>query len=133
MRILRILVMGVACVGATMGAQTPPSQDAPPQQTLPGKPVVVSSGVMVGRVVKKVMPDYPFLIRRMGIQGTVVMRAIIGKDGHIQKLEVLSGPKDLRGPATDAVKQWVYTPYLLDGKPVEIDTSVSVDFRINHH
>jgi len=63
------------------------------------------------------------------IAGTVVLHAIIGKDGHVESLQAVSGPTMLKGAAIDAVKQWIYRPYLLNGEPVEVDTTVVVEFH----
>ena len=63
--------------------------------------------------------------------GTVVLHAIISKTGSIEQLNVVSGPPMLVGAATDAVKQWRYKPYLLNGEPTEVDTTVIVNFNLN--
>jgi periplasmic protein TonB len=65
-----------------------------------------------------------------GIQGEVLLEARIGKDGHVTQLEVLDGPKILQQAALDAVHQWVYSPFLVDGKPVESDTIVTTIFTL---
>jgi TonB family protein len=94
----------------------------------PTGPVRVSAGVIAGQIVSKVAPLYPAEARKAHISGTVIIRALISKDGEIIKAEVISGPDLLRDAALDAVKQWKYKPYLLKGKPVEVDTQITVNF-----
>jgi TonB family protein len=91
--------------------------------------VTISSGVAQGLLVTKVPPLYP----PIDIQGTVVLQATISKDGHIADLHVISGPPMLQQAALDAVKQWRYRPYLLNGVPVEVLTTVYVVFTLNGH
>jgi TonB family protein len=73
---------------------------------------------------------YPPIARQQRVQGTVMLDAIISKSGDIANLEVISGPKDLRGACIDAVKSWKYQPYLLDGQPVDVRTEINVDFAL---
>jgi protein TonB len=77
-----------------------------------------------------VNPVYPPLARQARISGTVVLRAVIGKDGSIQNLSLVSGHPMLAPAAIDAVKQWKYKPYLLNGEPVEVDTEIQVNFTL---
>jgi len=99
----------------------------PADDTMP-----VSGGVMAGNILTKVAPVYPDDARAAHISGTVVLHAIIGKDGVIEKLVVVSGPKELQRAALDAVRQWVYKPYLLNGNPTEVDTTIKVNFSLNN-
>jgi TonB family protein len=92
--------------------------------------VHISSGVAEGLLVKQVPPDYPPIARAARVQGTVVLQAIISKDGHITNLHVISGPAMLQQAALDAVKQWTYKPYLLYGQSVEVQTTVNVIFTL---
>ena len=96
----------------------------------PGVPptVRVSGGVAQGLLLRQVKPQYPPLARQARIEGTVVLQAVIGKDGTIQELRVASGHPMLTAAAIDAVKQWLYRPYLLNGEPVAVDTTVNVNF-----
>jgi protein TonB len=93
--------------------------------------VRVSQGVSQGLLIHKVQPSYPALARQARIQGVVVLQALIGKDGAIQNLHVVSGHPMLTGAALDAVKQWRYKPYYLNGEPVEVDTTVNVNFTLS--
>jgi protein TonB len=92
--------------------------------------VNVSQGVSTGLLIKKVAPSYPPSALRMHIEGDVQLSATISKDGEITQIKVLSGNSQLTKAATDAVKQWKYKPYLLNGEPVEIQTQVTVRFKL---
>ena len=91
----------------------------------------MSQGVSTGLIVKKVQPKYPEKARQNWIQGTVVLRALISKEGDIVDLTVVSGDPLLVKAAVKAVKQWKYKPYLLEGKPVEVDTEIRVNFALS--
>lgn len=90
--------------------------------------VRVSSGVAQGMLVHRVTPQYPTQARQQGIQGTVVLQAVIGKDGGVKSVKAVSGNSMLRQAAVDAVKQWKYKPYSVDGEAVEADTEINVKF-----
>jgi protein TonB len=90
----------------------------------------VSQGVSQGLVIKKTAPSYPPNALHMGIEGQVQLLATISKTGDISSVKILSGDAALVHAAVDAVKQWKYKPYLLDGSPVEIQTQVTVNFKL---
>jgi protein TonB len=92
--------------------------------------VRVSGGVIEGNLMHKVVPPYPGLAKVARIQGTVVLHAIISKQGNVENLSVLSGHPMLVQAALDAVKQWKYKPYYLNGEPVEVETTVTVNFNL---
>jgi len=92
--------------------------------------VRVSQGVSEGLLVHQVKPTYPPLARQARIQGSVVLQAAIGKDGSIQNLRLMSGHPMLAPAAIEAVKQWKYRPYFLNGEPVEVDTQITVNFTL---
>jgi len=92
----------------------------------------VSQGVSQGLLVKKVDPVYPASALSLRIEGAVELLATISKNGDISQVQVLSGDKKLTGAAVDAVKRWKYKPYLLNGEPVEIQTQVTIHFRLPH-
>jgi periplasmic protein TonB len=98
------------------------------QSAPPPKRVTISQGVTEGMILSKVPPDYPPIARAARIEGVVMLKAIIAKDGTIQNLQVLSGHPMLAPAAVAAVKQWRYRPYLLNGQPVEVETTVQVIF-----
>jgi periplasmic protein TonB len=90
----------------------------------------VSSGVMEGMLVYKVVPNYPAIPREIRLSGTVVLQATISKTGAIENLRVVSGPAMLQQAAMNAVAQWRYRPYLLNGEPVEVETTINVQFTL---
>jgi len=77
-----------------------------------------------------VKPIYPALARNAHVEGQVVLKAVIAKDGSIRDLKVLKGPAMLTRSAMTAVKQWRYKPYLLNAQPVEVETQITLDFRL---
>lgn len=109
-----------------------PDKEAPspnPPTALPSR-MRVSSGVTAGLLVKKVEPRYPQAAKAAHIQGTVVLHAVIDKMGNILGLEVVSGPIELVPSAARAVRQWKYTPYLLKGEPIELDTTIEIHYQL---
>jgi len=92
--------------------------------------VRVSQGVSQGLLIRKVPPAHPPLARQARIQGTVILQAQISKTGDIENLQLISGHPMLAPAAIEAVKQWKYKPYLLNGEPVEVDTQVQVNFTL---
>lgn len=106
---------------------------APPPVPLP-KPVPaarqrVSQGVSAGNPIHRVAPVYPALARRANIEGTVVLQAVIAADGSVSDVKALSGHPMLTKAALDAVKQWRYKPYTINGEPVEVDTTITIRFN----
>jgi protein TonB len=93
--------------------------------------VRVSTGVATGLLLKKVQPNYPPLAKAARIQGHVMLQAEISKDGTIQNLQLISGHPMLAPAAIEAVKQWRYKPYLLNGEPVAVETQVDVIFSLS--
>jgi protein TonB len=100
-------------------------------QEKPKAPTPVSSGVMLGLLVHKVVPNYPAIPKAAHIEGSVVLEATISKTGRIENLHVVSGSAMFNQAAMDAVAQWAYQPYLLNGEPVEVETTVNVVFKLN--
>jgi protein TonB len=92
--------------------------------------VRISQGVSQGLLVKRVQPNYPSQAMQMRLQGAVLLDAKIGKDGSIVSIKRVSGDGVLARAAMDAVKQWKYKPYYLNGEPVEIDTQITVNFKL---
>jgi TonB family protein len=90
----------------------------------------VGGNVQAANLVKRALPVYPPLAKQARIQGTVVLNVTIGKDGKVQDITVESGHALLIQAALDAVKQWTYKPYLLNGEPVELSTQVEVNFTL---
>jgi protein TonB len=94
------------------------------------KKLAISSGVMAGNKIAGNNPMYPAIAGAAHLQGTVVLQATISKTGAIEDLRVLSGPPMLLNAAFDAVKTWRYRPYLLNGEPVEVETTINVVFKL---
>jgi protein TonB len=95
----------------------------------PSGPVRISE-LSSSAVIYKVVPVYPAIAKATGVQGTVVLEAIISKQGTIESLRVVSGPAMLQQAARDAVSAWRYRPYLLNGEPVAVETTVNVVFTL---
>ena len=117
-------------MGGVIGGIISSTPVAVPKVATPQR-VRVSQGVSTGLLVRKVNPTYPPLARQARIQGTVVLHAVISKDGSIENLQLVSGHPMLAPAAIEAVKQWKYKPYLLNGEPVEVDTEVQVNFTLS--
>jgi protein TonB len=94
------------------------------------RPVKVSEGVLQAQLVSRIEPRYPPLALQTRQAGTVVLHAIISRDGRISALEVVSGSPFFVQAALDAVRQWRYRPTMLNGKPVEVETTITVVFRL---
>jgi TonB family protein len=118
----------------TTAALQPPASAPQPAATAPPPastgPQKVSSGVAQGLLIRQVAPQYPQAARQAHISGTVVLQVVIGKDGSVQSLHALSGPALLIPSAMEAVKQWHYKPYQLNGEPVEANTQINVKFSL---
>ena len=124
------------------GGMMPPGGDAQPGRIPPTPPVVqppaerhrprpvISEPVQQALLIHRVEPVYPALARQIRLEGTVRLRAIIGRDGAVNSLELLSGHPILARAALDAVSQWRYRPTLLHGQPVEAETYVTVIFQL---
>ena len=108
------------------------SMAAVPKLAPPPRPerVRISQGVTQGRLLQKTEPKYPLIAQGARIQGQVVLRAVISKTGEIQDLELVSGHPMLVPAALSAVKQWRYRPFLLNGAPVEVETTITVTFQL---
>ncbi|HZM05776.1 MAG TPA: energy transducer TonB, partial [Candidatus Saccharimonadales bacterium] len=116
---------GIPGQGMVSGPLAPP----PPKPTAPQR-VKQGGNVTAASILSQTRPLYPALARQARIQGNVVLHAIIDKDGKVAQLEVISGHPLLVQSALDAVKQWRYKPTLLNGDPVEVDTTITVTFTM---
>lgn len=113
-----------------------PGDVGPPQSPSPSaaetpKRVVIAQGTASGFLIRNVTPVYPLEARRKRIMGTVLLHAVINKKGEIEKLTPISGPRELIPAAVGAVEQWKYRPYVLNGEPVEVDTTITVNFQMH--
>ena len=95
--------------------------------------VTISSGVAGGMLKESRSPNYPPQAIAAGTQGSVVLAIVIATDGHVSDVHVVSGPDIFRQPAIDAVRKWVYRPYLLNGQPTEVNTTAYVVFSLENH
>jgi len=121
-------------VGGVIGGILGSTSNAAPKLAVPPPPkrIRVSQGVTEGRLIQKIEPKYPALAIAARIQGQVVLSAVIDKSGQIQNLVLVSGHPMLVPMAIDAVKQWRYRPFLLNGEPVEVETTITVHFQLSH-
>ncbi len=125
-------ITGTAPITEIVGARTPvelPHIVQPPQEK---HPVKLSEGVLAAQIISRVEPRYPPLAVQTKQSGTVVLHAIINRDGRIGALEVVSGSPFFVQAALDAVRQWRYRPTMLNGEPVEVETTITVLFRLEH-
>jgi protein TonB len=95
-----------------------------------GLPTRISQGVSAGLLLVPMRPVYPAIAKAAHVEGTVVVDAVISKSGAIESLHVVSGPEMLRAAAMDAIRAARYQPYRLNGEPTEVQTTVTVNFRI---
>ena len=96
----------------------------------PAMRIRISSGVAASNVIQKVNPEYPPQARDARLQGSVVLKIVIDKQGVPQEVSVVSGPPQLADEAVKTVKQWRYKPYILNGEPVEVETTVQMNFTL---
>jgi periplasmic protein TonB len=109
------------------------STNRPPVVQTPVLPkrASISLGVSEGMLLTKIKPEYPTIAKVAHVEGVVVLEAVISKDGLIENLRAVSGNPILIAPAMDAVKQWRYRPYLLNGIPVDVETKITVNFGLS--
>ena len=117
-------------MGGVIGGIISSTPVAVPKVATPQR-VRVSQGVSQGLLIHRVQPMYPPLARQARIQGTVVLQAEISKDGTIENLRLISGHPMLAPSAIEAVRQWRYKPYFLNGEPVEVETQITVNFTLS--
>jgi protein TonB len=127
-------------IAADMSSRTPGGDGVNPFGARPPVTVVhtpapssvrLPSKLVEGFLIYKSIPQYPVIAKTVGQQGTVLLQAVISKSGTIENLQAISGPPMLQQAAIDAVKTWRYRPYLLNQQPVEVQTTVSVIFKID--
>jgi periplasmic protein TonB len=118
-------------VGGVIGSLLSTTANSTAPAVAAPKRLRVSSGISEGLLLKKIEPLYPIIAQRAHIQGSVQLRAIISKDGTIENLQLISGHPMLAPAAIEAVKQWRYRPYILNGEPLEVETTVFVNFHLN--
>jgi protein TonB len=125
---------GTANPIAILGSAVPTGTNVvigPPASTS-SKPLQLSTGVSAGMLLAPIQPAYPQIARAAGVQGTVVIQAIISKSGHIESTRVISGSPMLQGAALDALRAARYRPYLLNNQPTEVETTISIHFILSN-
>jgi protein TonB len=115
-------------MGGVLGSILSSTSTAAPKLAV--QRVRVSQGVSEGNLISQMKPPYPPMAKMARVQGAVVLQALISKQGTIQNLRVVSGHPMLVQAALDAVKQWRYRPYLLNGEPVEVETQITLNFSL---
>lgn len=112
--------------------QGAPSNPAPPPANPASLPmrIRIAGKVQVAKMIHQVQPVYPQIAKAAHVEGTLVLHAVIAKDGSVVELMYVSGPRLLMRAAMDAVRQWRYEPTLLNGQPVEVDTTISIIFTL---
>lgn len=118
-------------IGAMRDMGTPPPPPVKPEPRPNPGPLRISAGVAAGRLLAPIRPTYPAIAREARIQGTVVVEAIISKAGTVERARVVSGPPMLAATALSAIQQARYEPYKLNGNSVEVETTISVIFRLD--
>lgn len=121
---------GSGILGAIFPGSTPPPQPRV-QPARPKGPIRVSGGVAEGRLTVPIQPVYPAIAREIRLQGTVVVEATISTTGRIENTRVMSGPPLLAQAALNAIQQARYRPFLLNGQPIEVETTIRVVFTLN--
>jgi len=109
----------------------PPSSPPTRPNAPPSKPIPVSGGVQMAKLIRQVVPIYPQMAKIAHVSGVVHLVGIIAKDGTIRNLQIVDGHPMLTKAALDAVSQWVYKPTLLSGEPVEVICPIDVVFRLS--
>ena len=93
-------------------------------------PLPVSTGVLQGMLLAPIRPVYPVIAKAAGVQGTVIVEAVISRKGTIESLRVVSGPQMLQNAALEAIREARYQPFRLNGEPTEVQTTITVNFRL---
>jgi len=122
--------MGSGAAGGVIGSVFGNATPQPQVKMATPKKIAISSGVATGLLIQEVRPVYPPIAKAARQSGTVVLQATISKTGTIQGLKVVSGNAMLQSAAISAVQQWRYRPYMLNGEPVEVDTTINVVFNL---
>jgi len=125
---MRLPIAALLILGFTL--QPTPSRSQETSSTAQ-EPLRVAGGIMAGNILSKKMPVVPCEALKQHVNGIVVMRVVIGKDGRVKEIAAISGPELLRASFVESVRQWTYKPYLLNGVPVEVETTVTESVNMN--
>lgn len=125
------LVSKRAGAAANAPSNRPPAAPVRATAATPRLSISVPGEVQAARLIRQIKPGYPPLAKMARIQGTVRLSAVIGTDGAVRELHVVSGPPMLVQPALEAVRQWMYTPTLSNGEPAQVVTTINVNFALD--
>jgi protein TonB len=115
--------------GIGVGDGSGPAVSVAPARA-PVAPLQVSKGVLQGMLIAPIRPVYPVIAKAAGVQGTVIVEAVISRKGTIESLRVVSGPQMLQNAALEAIREARYQPYRLNGEPTDVQTTITVNFRL---
>lgn len=124
------VVLGLATAGSALALRLAVDSSGANSHASHKEAISVAPEKMQAMIVKRVVPVYPPAAKVARIEGTVHLHAIVSKTGHVENLKVESGPNQLQSSAIDAVRHWVYKPFLLNGEPVEVQTTISVVYSL---
>jgi periplasmic protein TonB len=125
-------VLGCAATRAGIEyTESSPPQPPVQQQRQQPRRVRISQGVAERNIVKKVQPKYPSEAREKHVQGSVLIQVVISKTGDVTNTRVISGDELLAPSAVEAVTQWKYKPYTLNGQPIEVETQIIINFQLH--
>jgi TonB family protein len=128
--VVACVVLGVATAASAVALRFGVDSQAAGDKQATKKPHSIPPETMAENIISKVNPKYPLEAKKAGIQGTVVLDAVVSKTGHVERLTVTSGPNELQASALEAVRQWRYKPFLLNGAPIEVETTISVVYSL---
>jgi TonB family protein len=128
--IVACVALGIAACGSALALHIGVDGLSASQPSQPSGPIAVSARIMQGQRIGGPNPVYPPDAKKARIQGKVLLNIVIGKDGTVKDLTVVSGPAALQDSSQDAVRQWTYKPFLLNGEPVEVTTTVTVAYSL---
>jgi len=122
---------GFRYVGAAQKPELEETRSEPMEAQ--GRPMKLDANVQAARLIHAVQPDYSGQAKALGMQGNVLLHAVIGKDGRVREVTLLSGVCQLSEAAIHAVQQWRYAPTIVNGEPVEVETTITVVFAVGNH
>jgi protein TonB len=128
---LIILCLGARLLAQESNTESPPQPPSVQQQKQPPQRVRISQGVAERNILKKVQPKYPSEARKQHVQGSVLIQVLISKTGEVTNPKVISGDELLAPSAVEAVTQWKYKPYTLNGQPIEVETQIIINFQLH--
>jgi protein TonB len=115
-------------IGGVIGALPSEAPPPPPPPKKKKDPIRVGGNVQASRLVHRVEPEYPELAKRARVSGMVILQVIVNEGGSVQEVKIVRGHPLLNDSATRAVRQWRYSPYLLNGEPIPVIATVTVNF-----